>query len=186
VSAGVPPDLFRDLLGRFATGVTVLTARAADGRPFGMTANAVASVSLDPPLVLVCVDRTRDIHDVLRAAHRFALSVLAEDQEAVSRRFAEDSADRFAGTPVLEGPHGLPLVAGAVAHILCALRDAVAAGDHTIFIGLVTGGTAFDRAPLTYFRAGYGGFVRGAPRGPRQSSPPGPLPLTGEWERGGG
>jgi hypothetical protein len=65
---GVPPQLFRDLLGRFATGVTALTARAADGRPFGMTANALASVSLDPPLVLVCVDRTRDIHDVLRAA----------------------------------------------------------------------------------------------------------------------
>ena len=161
MSAGVPPDLFRDLLGRFATGVTVLTARAADGRAFGMTANAVASVSLDPPLVLVCVDRTRDMHDVLRAAPRFALSVLAADQEAISRRFAEDTADRFAGTTVLEGPHGLPLVAGAVAHILCAMRDTVAAGDHTVFVGLVTGGTAFDRRPLVYFRAGYGGFAPG-------------------------
>jgi len=159
--AGVLPDLFRGLLGRFATGVTILTARAADGRPFGMTANAVASVSLDPPLVLVSVDRTRDMHDVLRAAPRFALSVLAEDQEAVSRRFAEDSADRFAGVAVLDGPHGLPLVAGAVAHIVCAMRDAVPAGDHTIFIGLVTGGTAFDRPPLAYFRAGYGRFAAG-------------------------
>jgi flavin reductase (DIM6/NTAB) family NADH-FMN oxidoreductase RutF len=170
VSAGVLPDLFRDLLGRFATGVTVLTARAADGRPFGMTANAVASVSLDPPLLLVCVDRTRDIHDVLRAAPRFALSVLAEDQEVVSRRFAADSADRFVGTPVLDGPHGLPLVAGAVAHILCALRDTVAAGDHTIFIGLVTGGTASDRPPLLYFRAGYGGFAPSPPAGAGQAS----------------
>jgi len=159
--AGVPPQLFRDLLGRFATGVTVLTARAADGRPFGMTANAVASVSLDPPLVLVCVDRARDTHDVLRSALRFALSVLAADQEPVSRRFAEDSSDRFAGIAVLEGPHGLPLVAGAVAHIQCAMHDTVAAGDHTIFIGLVTGGTAFARPPLAYFRAGYGRFAPG-------------------------
>lgn len=159
--SGVPPQLFRDLLGRFATGVTVLTARATDGRPFGMTANAVASVSLDPPLVLVCVDRTRDMHDVLRSAPRFALSVLAADQESVSRRFAEDAADRFAGIAVLEGPHGLPLVAGAVAHIQCAMRDTVSAGDHTVFIGLVTGGTAFDRPPLAYFRAEYGGFAPG-------------------------
>ena len=162
---GVSPELFRDLLGRFATGVTVLTARATDGRPFGMTANAVASVSLDPPLVLVCVDRTRDMHDVLRSAPRFALSVLAADQEPVSRRFAEDAADRFAGIAVLEGPHGLPLVAGAVAHIQCAMRDTVAAGDHTVFIGLVTGGTAFDRPPLAYFRARYGRFAAGG--GPR-------------------
>ena len=158
---GVPPQLFRDLLGRFATGVTVLTARAPDGRPFGMTANAVASVSLDPPLVLVCIDRTRDMHEVLRTAPRFALSVLAADQEPVSRRFAEDSADRFAGTAMLEGPHGLPLVAGAVAYIQCDKRDAVAAGDHTIFIGLVTGGTASDRPPLVYFRAGYGRYEDG-------------------------
>ena len=79
----------------------------------------------------------------------------------LSRRFAEDSDDRFAGIPVIEGPHTLPLVAGAVAHIVCAMRDAVAAGDHTIFVGLVTGGTAFDRPPLTYFRAGYGRLATG-------------------------
>ena len=163
-AAGVDPPLFRELLGRFATGVTILTTRAADGRPFGMTANAVASVSLEPPLVLVCVDRTRDMHDVLRDAPRFALSVLAADQEALSRRFAEDSADRFAGVPLVEGPHGLPLVRGAVAHLVCARRDAVAAGDHTIFIGLVIGGTPFDRPPLVYFRAAYGGFAPGGPR----------------------
>lgn len=155
MTAGVSPEVFRDLAGRFATGVTVLTTRAADGRSFGMTASAVASVSLHPPLVLVCVDRSRDMHDVLRAAPWFALSVLAADQEAVSRRFAEDRGDRFTGTPVDEGPHGLPLVAGAVAHIVCATRDVVAAGDHTIFIGLVTGGAAFDREPLAYFRGRY-------------------------------
>jgi flavin reductase (DIM6/NTAB) family NADH-FMN oxidoreductase RutF len=169
---GVPPRQFRDLLGRFATGVTVLTARSADGRRYGMTANAVASVSLHPPLVLVCVDHTRDIHDILLATTEFALSVLGEDQEALSRRFAEDEDDRFAGVPLLEGPYGLPLVADAVAHIVCAKRDAVTAGDHTIFLGLVTSGRAFDRPPLTYFRAAYGRFAQASPPGPRQSSPP--------------
>jgi flavin reductase (DIM6/NTAB) family NADH-FMN oxidoreductase RutF len=158
---GVSPDLFRDLLGRFATGVTILTTRAADGRLYGMTANAVAAVSLDPPLVLVCVERTREMHDVLRSAPRFALSVLAADQEPLSHRFAEDSGDRFAGVAMLEGAHGLPLVAGAVAHIECATREAVAAGDHTIFIGRVTGGAGTDRPPLAYFRATYGRFATG-------------------------
>jgi flavin reductase (DIM6/NTAB) family NADH-FMN oxidoreductase RutF len=155
VTDRVPPAEFRDLLGRFATGVTVLATRAADGRPLGMTASAVAGVSLEPPLLLVCVDRSRDMHDVLRSAPWFALSVLAADQEALSRRFAEDRDDRFSGVPLRDGPHGLPLVAGAVAHIVCAMRTTVVAGDHTVFIGLVTGGAVFDRPPLVHFRGRY-------------------------------
>lgn len=151
----VSPTEFRELLSGFATGVTVLTTVAADGRPFGMTASSVASVSLDPPLLLVCVDRSRDMHDVLRTASWFALSILAADQEVLSRRFAEDRDDRFAGVPLREGPHGLPLVVGAVAHIVCALRSTVAAGDHTVFIGLVTEGSAFGGAPLVHFRGRY-------------------------------
>ena len=151
----VSPSEFRDLVGRFATGVTVLTTRAPDGRPFGMTASSVASVSLAPPLLLVCVDRSRDMHDVLRSAPWFALSVLAADQEALSRRFAEDRDDRFAGVPLAEGPHGLPLVAGAVRHIVCANLSTVAAGDHTVFIGMVTEGSAFDGQPLVHFRGRY-------------------------------
>ncbi len=156
---GVSPDRFRDLLGRFATGVTVLTTRDPAGRPMGMTASAVAAVSLDPPLVLVCVDRTRDIHDVLRAAPRFALNVLAADQERWSRRFAEEVTDRFADVAVLDGPHGLPLLAGAVAHIVCEAREAIAGGDHTIFLGLVAEGTARDGSPLIHYRGGYGGLA---------------------------
>jgi len=153
---GVAPDRFRELLGRFATGVAILTMRTADGRPLGMTANAVAAVSLEPPLVLVCVERTREMHDPLRRAPHFALSILAEDQEPLSRRFAEDHPDRFAGLTLLAGPHELSLLPDAVAHIICATREVIPAGDHTIFIGLVVGGDGTDRRPLTYFRSRYG------------------------------
>ncbi len=153
---GVAPDQFRELLGRFATGVTILTTRTAAGRPLGMTANAVAAVSLEPPLLLVCVERTREMHDPLREAPYFALSVLAQHQEPLSRRFAEDHPDRFAGLTLLAGPHELPLLADAVAHIVCARREAIPAGDHTVFIGLVIGGEGTDRRPLTYFRSRYG------------------------------
>lgn len=157
---GVAPDRFRDLLGRFATGVTVLTTRTADGRVFGMTANAIASVSLEPPLLLVCVDRLRDMHDVLRDAPHFALNVLSRDQEALSRRFADEATDRFAGVTLLDGPHRLPLLPGVVAHIVCEMRETVAAGDHTIFVGHVVDGRSFGEGePLTYYRGEYGGWI---------------------------
>src|SRR2546423_12091788 len=95
--SGVDPAQFRQLLGRFATGVTVLTTRDQAGRPVGMTASSVASVSLEPPLVLVSVDRQNDMYPALRAAQRFVLNVLAADQEAVSRRFAGGHPHRFGG-----------------------------------------------------------------------------------------
>src|SRR5205814_701340 len=91
---GVDPAQFRQLLGRFATGVTVVTTRDPRGRPIGMTASSVASVSLDPPLLLVCVDRQHDMHPAMQAAPRFVLNVLAADQEALSRRFAAEHPDR--------------------------------------------------------------------------------------------
>src|SRR5205823_14905662 len=105
--SGVDPAQFRQLLGRFATGVTVLTTRDAAGRPVGMTASSVASVSLEPPLVLVSVDQKNDMYPALRAAQRFVLNVLAADQEAVSRRFAEDHPNRFDGIGYQETRHGI-------------------------------------------------------------------------------
>ena len=92
---GVESPQFRQLLGRFATGVTVLTTRTPDGRPIGMTASSVASVSLVPPLLLVSVSHEHDMHPALQAAQHFALNILAADQEAVSRRFAVEHPDRF-------------------------------------------------------------------------------------------
>ena len=152
---GVDPSQFRHLLGRFATGVTVLTARTPAGQPIGMTASSIASVSLEPPLLLVCVDRQHDMHPALEAGTRWVLNVLAADQEWLSRRFANTIEDRFNGVGYQESKEGIPLLDGAVASIECVKHATVPGGDHTIFIGLVTGGTVTDRRPLLYYRGGY-------------------------------
>lgn len=150
-----PPAQFRRLLGRFATGVTVVTALDDRGRPAGMTASAVSSVSLEPPLLLVCVGHQADFHPIIAAAPRFALNVLAAHQEPLSRQFAASDTDRFAGVHYRRGPEGVPLLEGVVAHLLCDRWGEQEAGDHTVFFGLVTGGETFDRPPLLYFRSGY-------------------------------
>src|SRR2546430_1683198 len=115
--SGVDPAQFRQLLGRFATGVTVVTTRNPAGRPVGMTASSVASVSLAPPLVLVSVDQKNDLHPALRAAQRFVLNVLASDQEAVPRRFAEEHPNRFDGIGYPETKHRIPVLQGGLPSI---------------------------------------------------------------------
>lgn len=152
---GVEPPLFRQLLGRFATGVTVLTTRTPTGDPIGMTASSVASVSLDPPLVLVSVDRRHDMHAALDAASYFVLNILAADQEALSRRFAADEPDRFGGVGYRPNKQGIAVLDGVLAHIECEKRTAVPAGDHTAYLGLVIGGGVTERRPLLYYRGGY-------------------------------
>jgi flavin reductase (DIM6/NTAB) family NADH-FMN oxidoreductase RutF len=152
----VDADQFRQLLGRFATGVTVVTTRSASGAPLGMTASSLASVSLDPPLVLVAVDRNNDMHDALKTAPHFAINILTADQEILSRRFASTDPNRFDGVGYREGRNRLPLLNDVVAHIECAMHAAVPGGDHTVYFGLVTGGEVTDARPLIYFRSGYG------------------------------
>jgi flavin reductase (DIM6/NTAB) family NADH-FMN oxidoreductase RutF len=154
----VDPALFRQLLGRFATGVTILTTTTRDGAPIGMTASSVASVSLVPPLVLVSVDRMNDMHAALGAATHFALNILAADQEALSRRFAEVEHRRFEGVAHHASRLGMPLIDGALAHLECERQQAVPAGDHTVFFGLVVGGSETDQRPLLYYRGGYAGL----------------------------
>ncbi|MGH7645706.1 MAG: flavin reductase family protein [Gemmatimonadales bacterium] len=156
---GVDPARFRELLGRFATGVTVLTTRGPDGRPVGMTASAVAAASLDPPLVLVCVDRRHDMHPALDAARHFVLNVLAADQEPLSRRFANVTDDRFAGVAAHDNAAGVPVLEGVAAAIECEKQETVAAGDHTVFLGLVTGGHTAPGNPLIYYRGAYGALL---------------------------
>jgi flavin reductase (DIM6/NTAB) family NADH-FMN oxidoreductase RutF len=158
LSPGVAPDQFRQLLGRFATGVTVLTTRTPTGDPIGMTASSVASVSLHPPLVLVSVDKVHDMHPALEAASHFILNVLAANQEALSRRFAETEGDRFAGVGYRQNKQGIAVLDGVVAHVECEKHTAVAAGDHTVFVGLVVGGAVSERRPLLYYRGGYAGL----------------------------
>ncbi len=149
------PALFRDLLSRFATGVTVLTAAARDGRPHGMTASSLAAVSLEPPLVLVCIDHAARLHSVITEADAFVVNVLAAHQEELSRRFADPHDERFDGIGYRTTADGLVLLDGVLAHIEC-LREALhEAGDHTVVLGRVVGGDAREGRPLMYFRGGY-------------------------------
>lgn len=152
---GVDAALFRHLLGRFATGVTVITTRHADGQPEGMTASSVASVSLEPPLLLVSVDRQNVMHEALAQASHFVVNILAADQEALSRRFAELEQNRFEGVGFHASRLGLPILDGVLAHIECVKDAVVPAGDHTVYVGLVTGGAVTDQRPLLYYRGGY-------------------------------
>jgi flavin reductase (DIM6/NTAB) family NADH-FMN oxidoreductase RutF len=156
VSGGeVDPATFRNLLGRFATGVTVLTLEGPDGRPAGMTANSLASVSLQPPLLSVCVDRQSDLHDLIIAAPGFVVNVLESEQEALARRFAEPHPDRFAGVGYHTGPGGEVLLDGVLTHIECRRHALFDGGDHSIIVGRVIGGSTGEGRPLLYYRGGY-------------------------------
>jgi flavin reductase (DIM6/NTAB) family NADH-FMN oxidoreductase RutF len=151
---------FRRILGHWASGVAVVTTLREDGSPWGLTANAFTSVSLDPPLVLVCLDLTSDTGAWLRAAGYFAVSVLAADQERLARRFAEEATlDRFAGVAWRTEATGAPVLADAVAWLDCRLHAEHPAGDHAIFVGRIAAGDAADVPPLLYYRGGYGRFL---------------------------
>jgi flavin reductase (DIM6/NTAB) family NADH-FMN oxidoreductase RutF len=148
--------IFRRTLSRFPSGVTVVTLRDDHGRDCGMTVAAFASLSLEPPLVLVCIGDDATIAGDVATAGHFAVSVLAEDQAEVARRFAASNGDRFAGTAISRGASGLALLAGAVAHIECAIVARHRGGDHTIVVGEVLAAAAVeDGRPLIYERADY-------------------------------
>jgi flavin reductase (DIM6/NTAB) family NADH-FMN oxidoreductase RutF len=150
------PAEFRRVLGHFATGVTVVTSRDADGPGHGLTASAVASVSLHPPLALVCVGHEADTHDVIERTGAFAINVLGEDAELLARRFAEYAADeKFAGVAHRREATGAPVLDAALAWADCELEYSHEGGDHTIFVGRVVAGDAREGSPLLYFRGGY-------------------------------
>jgi flavin reductase (DIM6/NTAB) family NADH-FMN oxidoreductase RutF len=153
-------DLFRQLLGRFATGVTVLTTRDAAGRPVGMTASSLASVSLAPPLVSVCVDVSAEMHRVLSSSGDFVINVLAAGQQELSRRFAAQPAEgRFQGVAWHETAGGQIVLDGTLARIECERYADFPLGDHTLFVGRVTGGAVLDGEPLLYYRGRYGSLT---------------------------
>ncbi|WP_422062042.1 alpha/beta fold hydrolase [Sphingopyxis sp.] len=154
--AGSDARTFRDALGCFATGVTVVTAFCPDGSPIGLTANSFTSVSLDPPLLLVCIANNASSAPHLREAERFAVNVLQIGQQPTSNRFAGKGEDRFAATPWDEGEYGTPVLTGSLSSFECA-RDAVyEGGDHFILVGRVLK-AIFEprRDPLLYFRGKY-------------------------------
>jgi flavin reductase (DIM6/NTAB) family NADH-FMN oxidoreductase RutF len=151
----VDPAQFRQLCGHFATGVLVITATAADGELAGMTANSFASVSLDPPLISINVDHKADMHAVLVQAPQFMLNLLQSSQEALSRRFAGNLSHRFDGIGYRVEEHGFVALEGALATIACERHGSFEAGDHTVFIGRIVGGSVAAGRPLLYYRGGY-------------------------------
>jgi len=144
----------RKVMGRFATGVTVVTTGGPMGM-HGLTANAVASLSLDPPLLLVAVDKRSQTLEFLKANRCFAVNVLKLDQEEVSRRFARPGPKDFLGLDLTTDATDAPIIAGCLAYADCRLYDVLPGGDHEVFIGEVVGGAAYDGAPLLYYSGDY-------------------------------
>lgn len=149
--APVSGDDFRQACGRFATGVAIASAVDAAGTPHGLTVSSFTSVSLDPPLILICLGHAVTSIEVFRGARYFAVNVLAEEQRDIADRFARKGFDRFDGLKWSAGASGAPLLAGALATMECVVRQRVAAGDHDILVGEMVGAHAADGAPLIYF-----------------------------------
>ena len=158
------PQAFRDALGSFVTGVTIVTARDEAGRPYGLTANSFNSVSLDPPMVLWSLSLRSGSLPVFRDADNWAVHVLAADQQAMSDRFARPGDGKFAGVEDVDGPEGAPLLAGYAARFGCRARFEYEGGDHAIFLGEVVDFDRREADPLIYHGGRYGRVMR-APTG---------------------
>jgi 3-hydroxy-9,10-secoandrosta-1,3,5(10)-triene-9,17-dione monooxygenase reductase component len=160
----VDQHTYREVLGRFVTGVTVITTASqtpAGLQPWGTTVNAFTSVSLEPPLVLICVGRERSIHPVIDAAGRFVVNILAEDNQGLSDCFAGAPSplprSAFCGASYQLSASGLPVLEAAVAHLECSVENVMDAGDHTVYLGRVVGLglSEIHPLPLLYYRGRY-------------------------------
>ena len=148
---------FRQTMGQLATGISVVTVRTAGGG-VGMTASSVTSLSLSPPLLLVCVGHEAAMLDALLGAERFGVSVLAADQEEIARRFADRERQRLAADELELSPGGAPILGGALARMECTPAGHFVAGDHTIVTGALEWSDVRSGRPLLYFRGGYAGL----------------------------
>lgn len=156
----IDKDLFRAVLGRFASGVTIVTTIDGEGRDHGMTVSAFSSLSLDPPLVLVCIDHDASVWPAFEHAEHFAINILGSQQEALSRRFSSRDGDRFAGVGFTRAASGVALLDDTLAAVECVVTARVPHGDHSILVGSVESGTARDLQPLLYYRGGYASLTR--------------------------
>ena len=145
---------FKHALSHFASGVTIVTTEHG-GVDYGLTVASFASLSLNPPLVLVCISKSSSSHEPIAQSQKFGVSILGSDQAEISGRFAARGGDKFAGLDVRRGELGVPLVGNALATLECRVHQHVVGGDHSIFIGEVVDTQTREGAPLLYFRAAY-------------------------------
>jgi flavin reductase ActVB len=158
----VDPLDFRTAMSRFASGVTVVTTRDDSGVRSGFTASAFSSLSLDPPLVLVCLERRADCFEAFEAAATMGISILAAGHDDVALRFATKGADKFGGSEMEDGPvTGMPLVKGALAQVECEMYSKLDGGDHLILVGRVVGARVAEAEPLLHYNRAFGAFVAG-------------------------
>lgn len=156
----VSEDEFRSVLGRFASGVSVVTTSAADGSDSGMTVSAFSSVSLVPPLVLICIEKIASVHDALTAAPAFIVNVLSAEQEQIARRFSIVDIDRFEGVGYTRARSGIAILDDVLAVIECRRTNLYDGGDHTIILGEVESARTESGTPLLYYRGGYSQLER--------------------------
>jgi len=142
-------------MGQFATGVTIITTRDAQGRPYGLTANAFTSLSLDPPLVLICIDRKAETFSHFYASRYFVVNILTDAQQDLSTRFAKSGGFKFEGVAYETNAVGVPVLDGTLAHIECALIETHEAGDHVIHVGRVEQFGVRSGNPLLFFQGRY-------------------------------
>jgi flavin reductase (DIM6/NTAB) family NADH-FMN oxidoreductase RutF len=156
----VSSDEFRSILGRFPSGVTVVTTRTADGSDQGMTVSAFCSLSLEPPLVLICIEKTASVYDALTSSPAFIVNILSAKQEQIARRFAIVDIDRFEGIGFSRSSNGIAVLDDVLGVIECNRFSLHDGGDHTIVVGEVEAGRAEIGAPLLYYRGGYAQMER--------------------------
>ena len=145
---------FKLAMSHFASGVTIVTT-IHDGTLYGMTVASFASLSLRPPLVLVCIEKSVKTHDAIAKTRRFGVSILSEEQGSLSNRFASRIEDKFSDVGVSYATNGVPLIDDAITALECEVRDQLPGGDHSIFVGEVMSIRTRDAKPLLYFRSGY-------------------------------
>ncbi|MEA2830558.1 MAG: hypothetical protein QOF22_1306 [Bradyrhizobium sp.] len=155
----IDPRDFRNALGTYATGVTIITAATADGKPYGLTCNSFASVSLNPPLVLWSLVIFSQGMSVFQNASHFAVNVLGASQQALATKFATSSIDRFAGVEWKPGLGNAPILSDSVANFQCRAVNRYYGGDHVIFLGAVEAYAYNRQEPLLFARGGYGRFL---------------------------
>jgi len=151
----VTSDEFRSALSRFPSGITVVTMRDNEGRFHGITVSAFCSLSLEPPRVLVCIEKTTGSHEALLESQAFVVNMLNADQREMSERFASTIENKFDGMDLETGLDGIPILLGCIANLECRVTNSFDGGDHSIFVGEIEKAAVHDGDPILYFRGGY-------------------------------